>query len=281
MNALLAAETTTSGARAGQGAPARPCAARRGARAPRAPRRERSARTSLRPGRGGLRARPGRLAAEVVDGVEGEVVLDCGAGTGKLTRLLGERFPRVIAVEPLGGMRAVLERSSGRPSRCDGPAEAIPLAEGRRRRIRRGGVPLVRPASGGPRARASPSAGRHAAALFNDWKGRSRAVDRREGRGASSSELEARRGAGGGASAAGEWKRGFDGHRSRRSKSGTSITRTWPIASAPLRTSCPPAPRPLCPNMSARRSPRAFERRSPRVTYRVEIDTHVYEARRL
>ena len=55
------------------------------------------------------------------------VVLDLGAGTGKLTRPLVERFPRVIAVEPDPGMRAVLTRATEAYRVLDGRAEAIPL----------------------------------------------------------------------------------------------------------------------------------------------------------
>ena len=50
---------------------------------------------------------------EVLDGLplgEDAEVLDLGAGTGKLTRLLTQCYRRVIAVEPLDGMRAILER---------------------------------------------------------------------------------------------------------------------------------------------------------------------------
>ncbi|HEX4678955.1 MAG TPA: class I SAM-dependent methyltransferase [Gaiellaceae bacterium] len=56
-------------------------------------------------------------------------VLDVGAGTGKLTRLLTERYRRVIAVEPLDGMRAVLERVVPAAESHAGSAEAIPLSD--------------------------------------------------------------------------------------------------------------------------------------------------------
>jgi SAM-dependent methyltransferase len=42
----------------------------------------------------------------------GARVLDIGAGTGKLTRPLLERGLDVIAVEPVNGMRAMLERTA-------------------------------------------------------------------------------------------------------------------------------------------------------------------------
>jgi SAM-dependent methyltransferase len=54
-------------------------------------------------------------------------VLDLGAGTGKLTRVLLGHFDHVIAVEPLAGMRALV------PTAADvreGTAEAIPLPDG-------------------------------------------------------------------------------------------------------------------------------------------------------
>ena len=75
-------------------------------------------------------------------------VLDLAAGTGKLTRLLAGRFASVTAVEPLPGMRAVLEAQVPGALALAGTAEEIPLA-GRiaRRRVRRGGLPLVRPRS--------------------------------------------------------------------------------------------------------------------------------------
>lgn len=57
-------------------------------------------------------------------------VLDLGAGTGKLTRLLVPRFARVVAVEPDDAMSKVLEEVvPGAESRA-GSAEAIPLGDG-------------------------------------------------------------------------------------------------------------------------------------------------------
>ena len=57
------------------------------------------------------------------------VVLDLAAGTGKLTRQLVPRFARVIAVEPLDGMREVLERVVPGAEALDGTADALPLAD--------------------------------------------------------------------------------------------------------------------------------------------------------
>jgi SAM-dependent methyltransferase len=54
-------------------------------------------------------------------------VLDVGAGTGKLTRVLAQRYRRVIAVEPLDGMRAILERVVPSAETHAGSAESIPL----------------------------------------------------------------------------------------------------------------------------------------------------------
>jgi SAM-dependent methyltransferase len=68
----------------------------------------------------------------VLEGVPipaGATVLDLGAGTGKLTRLLVRRYARVIAVEPLDGMRAILEKVVPRAESLSGTAEQIPLAE--------------------------------------------------------------------------------------------------------------------------------------------------------
>jgi len=56
-------------------------------------------------------------------------VLDLGAGTGKLTRLLTQRYRHVTAVEPLDGMRAILERVVPAATSVAGSAEAIPLPD--------------------------------------------------------------------------------------------------------------------------------------------------------
>jgi len=56
----------------------------------------------------------------------GDTIVDLGAGTGKLTRLLVPSGARVVAVEPIPEMRALID--SGEP--IDGTAEAIPMADG-------------------------------------------------------------------------------------------------------------------------------------------------------
>jgi SAM-dependent methyltransferase len=72
-------------------------------------------------------------ALEIVAGRLGlgrdAAVLDLAAGTGKLTRLLAARFATVTAVEPLDGMRAVLEAQVPAARALAGTAESIPLAD--------------------------------------------------------------------------------------------------------------------------------------------------------
>jgi SAM-dependent methyltransferase len=57
----------------------------------------------------------------------GRTVVDVAAGTGKLTRELIASGATVIAVEPVEGMRAVLERVVPQARALDGTAEALPL----------------------------------------------------------------------------------------------------------------------------------------------------------
>lgn len=77
------------------------------------------------------RGRPGyaEAALAAVPLPPDAVVLDLAAGTGKLTRQLVGRYARVLAVEPLDGMRAVLERVVPEAEAMDGSATAIPVAD--------------------------------------------------------------------------------------------------------------------------------------------------------
>ena len=56
-------------------------------------------------------------------------VLDLGAGTGKLTRLLVPAFRRVVAVEPQDAMRRVLEAVCPEAEAHAGNAAEIPLGD--------------------------------------------------------------------------------------------------------------------------------------------------------
>jgi len=56
-------------------------------------------------------------------------VLDLGAGTGKLTRLLVRAFQGVIAIEPAEAMRRILERTSPEAETLAGTAQEIPLQD--------------------------------------------------------------------------------------------------------------------------------------------------------
>jgi SAM-dependent methyltransferase len=77
------------------------------------------------------RTRPDYPAAvlEKVPVPAGATVLDLGAGSGKLTRLLVRRYARVIAVEPLDGMRAILAKVVPQAESLAGRAEEIPLPD--------------------------------------------------------------------------------------------------------------------------------------------------------
>lgn len=82
------------------------------------------------------RARPTYPAAAVaalVDRLDlrpGRTVLDLGAGTGKMTRLLAATGARVLALEPVEGMRAHLREAVPGAELVDGTAEAIGLPNG-------------------------------------------------------------------------------------------------------------------------------------------------------
>ncbi len=60
----------------------------------------------------------------------GTVVVDVGAGTGKLTRSLTPTGATVIAVEPLADMRERLTLTAPRAVPFDGTAESMPLRSG-------------------------------------------------------------------------------------------------------------------------------------------------------
>jgi SAM-dependent methyltransferase len=57
-------------------------------------------------------------------------VLDLGAGTGKFTRLLMPTGARIVALEPVAGMREELARVVPGIEILEGTAEAIPLLDG-------------------------------------------------------------------------------------------------------------------------------------------------------
>jgi SAM-dependent methyltransferase len=78
------------------------------------------------------RGRPGYPgdALDVANVPASSSVLDLGAGTGKLTRLLLTRFARVVGVEPAEAMRRLLAELCPDAEALGGSAEAIPLADG-------------------------------------------------------------------------------------------------------------------------------------------------------
>jgi ubiquinone/menaquinone biosynthesis C-methylase UbiE len=72
---------------------------------------------------------PPEAVAALVERFGAHTVLDLAAGTGKLTRILVEHASEVFAIEPVDGMRAVLERRVPNARMLDGTAEAIPLPD--------------------------------------------------------------------------------------------------------------------------------------------------------
>jgi ubiquinone/menaquinone biosynthesis C-methylase UbiE len=79
------------------------------------------------------RARPSYPAAAVhwaLEPAPGRRVVDLAAGTGKLTEVLVAAGAEVVAVEPLGNMRAELERALPSVRALAGAAERIPLPDG-------------------------------------------------------------------------------------------------------------------------------------------------------
>jgi SAM-dependent methyltransferase len=77
------------------------------------------------------RGRPGwpRGVVEIVEVAPTATVLDLGAGTGKLTRLLVAAFDRVVAVEPADAMRQMLLEMCPGVQALSGNAAAIPLPD--------------------------------------------------------------------------------------------------------------------------------------------------------
>lgn len=60
----------------------------------------------------------------------GQTIIDLAAGTGKLTRELTALGAELIAIEPVAGMRAQLQRVVGSVRILDGTAESMPVGDG-------------------------------------------------------------------------------------------------------------------------------------------------------
>jgi SAM-dependent methyltransferase len=67
-------------------------------------------------------------AVRVADLATSSAVLEVGAGTGKLTRVLVDEFAEVVAVEPDPHMRALFTALCPRAALVAGAAEALPIA---------------------------------------------------------------------------------------------------------------------------------------------------------
>jgi SAM-dependent methyltransferase len=78
------------------------------------------------------RGRPGwpRGVVELSGLPPAAAVLDLGAGTGKLTRLLVPAFRHVIAVEPADAMRRLLAKHCPEAEALAGTGQEIPIADG-------------------------------------------------------------------------------------------------------------------------------------------------------
>ena len=81
-------------------------------------------------GRLAYRPEPIDWAWETLDLGSGATVIDLAAGTGKLAVQLAARAGRLVAVEPLEGMRTVLTRQVPEAEVVDGTAEHMPLPDG-------------------------------------------------------------------------------------------------------------------------------------------------------
>jgi SAM-dependent methyltransferase len=80
-------------------------------------------------GRPGFPAAGVAAIAQALDLGPDSTILDLAAGTGKLTRALKPLGARLIAVEPVAGMREQFTLTTPGVELLDGTAEAIPLAD--------------------------------------------------------------------------------------------------------------------------------------------------------